>query len=170
MRAGDFDAGFSTTLPSGSVVVTGCITVTGRSVLLASVFSVVKACREHQHTGVDGCGTLGSATQVIRYNVFQINCRVYSNGDKPTLWFYNNVIYCPEQELDLTLPEQTYLQNNIISAPRTLRFLLVMELAGSATYSSTLSRPTDPDFVAPGTGDDTRDSVLWYQLRRLHQG
>ncbi|KAL3965531.1 hypothetical protein ACCO45_002535 [Purpureocillium lilacinum] len=42
----------------------------------------------------DGCGTSGGANQIVRYNIFENDCRMISNGNKPTLYFYQNVMYC----------------------------------------------------------------------------
>lgn len=104
------------------------------------------------------------------YNVFQNDCRIYSNGDASTLWFYNNVVYCPEQELDITLPDQTHLWNNIIVGSSNSSLPTRSGIDWKWNVFQHVHRPTDngivgdPDFVAPGTGGDTRVSAKGYRL------
>ncbi|RJE22356.1 hypothetical protein PHISCL_05298 [Aspergillus sclerotialis] len=118
----------------------------------------------------DNCGTSGGATQIVRYNVFQNDCRIYSNGDKSALWFYNNVVYCPEQNLDLTFPKETYMWNNIIVGNGNSS-LPTSGVDWKWNVFQNIEKPTnngisgDPGFVAPGTGGDTRDSAKGYRLK-----
>lgn len=119
----------------------------------------------------DNCGTSGGATQIVRYNVFQNDCRIYSNGDESALWFYNNVVYCPEQDLDVTLPRETYMWNNIIVGTSDSKLPTGSGIDWKWNVFQNVEQPTDngisgdPGFVAPGTGGDTRESAQGYRLK-----
>lgn len=122
----------------------------------------------------DGCGTSGGANQFVRYNVFQNDCRMYSNGDIPTLWFYNNVVYCPNQHFNLTVPPKSHFWNNIFVGTADSVLPTGSGIDWSYNIFETVPSPTngtnntvgDPGFVAPGTGGNTTASVAGYKLKR----
>lgn len=120
----------------------------------------------------DGCGTSGGARQIVRYNVFQNDCRMYSNGDGVQLDFYNNVIYCPDKEFEIAVPPHTNLSNNIWVGTKDSALPTGENITWNANIFQTVAKPTDaagttgdPSFTSPGTGKDTLDSANGYMLR-----
>ncbi|KAJ5531877.1 right handed beta helix region domain-containing protein [Penicillium frequentans] len=121
----------------------------------------------------DGCSTSpGGATQIVRYNIFENDCRIYSNGDAPTLWFYNNVVYCPNKDLELHLPPSTNFWNNIVVATEnsTLPFGANVDyqtnLYQNMKLPSWLEFQGSPDFVEAGQNSSTLDGLNGYKLRK----
>ncbi|KAJ5114229.1 pectin lyase fold/virulence factor [Penicillium angulare] len=119
----------------------------------------------------DGCGTVGGATQIVRYNIFQNDCRMYSNGDGVQLNFYNNVVYCPDKGFEIAVPPHTNLSNNIWVGTANSTLPTGGSIEWHANLFQTVARPTDtagivgdPQFINPGTGKDTLDSVNGYVL------
>ncbi|TQV90607.1 Ig domain-containing protein group 2 domain-containing protein [Cordyceps javanica] len=118
----------------------------------------------------DGCGTSGGANQVVRYNVFQNDCRIYSNGNRPTLYFYQNVLYCDKHDFDLTLPPNTQFVNNIIvgnghsSLPNRAGISWRWNVFQNVAPPTSNGIHGDPGFVNPGTGNDTLESAAGYRL------
>ncbi|ATY62338.1 Ig domain group 2 domain [Cordyceps militaris] len=119
----------------------------------------------------DGCGTSGGANQVVRYNVFQNDCRIYSNGNKPTLYFYQNVMYCDRAAFDLTLPPNTQMMNNIFVGNGQSSLPARSGISWMWNVFHNVSRPTnngiqgDPIFVNPGSGEDSLESAAGYRLQ-----
>ncbi|KAL4861141.1 hypothetical protein BDV12DRAFT_204316 [Aspergillus spectabilis] len=119
----------------------------------------------------DGCGTPGGAKQIVRYNVFQNDCRMYSNGDDVQLDFYNNVIYCPEKDFEIAVPPHTNLSNNIWvgTANSTLPNGASIEWHDNLFQTVPMPEDTagssgDPRFVHPGTGKNSLVSANGYKL------
>ncbi|GAA2901010.1 right-handed parallel beta-helix repeat-containing protein [Streptomyces mexicanus] len=121
----------------------------------------------------DGCGTVGGATEVVRYNIAQNDCRIVSGGSggRSALRFYNNVIHCPGRRLEVTVPADSLLENNIWVASEDSRLPTGPGISWQWNVFQGVPRPTDngiaadPRFLAPGTGGDTADSAGGYRLR-----
>ncbi|KAJ5692988.1 pectin lyase fold/virulence factor [Penicillium macrosclerotiorum] len=120
----------------------------------------------------DGCGTAGGATQIVRYNIFQNDCRMYSNGDDVQLEFYNNVVYCPDKQFEISVPPHTNLSNNIWVGTANSTLPTGAFIEWNTNLFQTVAMPLDtagstgnPQFTNPGTGKDSLDSVNGYQLR-----
>ncbi|KAM3555284.1 hypothetical protein ARSEF4850_006055 [Beauveria asiatica] len=128
----------------------------------------------------DGCGESGGANQVLRYNIFQNDCRIYSNGDKPALSFYQNAWYCDNKSFDLTLPPNTQFINNIIvgngksSLPNRAGLDWKWNVFHNVAPPTSNGIQGDPGFVNPGTGGQTLESAAGYRLKStspaLHNG
>ncbi|NEA45859.1 right-handed parallel beta-helix repeat-containing protein [Streptomyces sp. SID10815] len=120
----------------------------------------------------DGCGTVGGATEVVRYNVSQNDCRmVGAGGGRSALRFYNNVVYCPGRKLDVTVPANSLMENNVWVGREDSRLPTGAGVSWQWNVFQGVPRPTangivgDPLFVAPGTGGDTLGSADGYRLR-----
>ncbi|MEW2292923.1 right-handed parallel beta-helix repeat-containing protein [Streptomyces sp. NPDC006743] len=120
----------------------------------------------------DGCGTVGGATEVVRYNVSQNDCRmVGAGGGRSALRFYNNVVYCPGRKLDVSVPADSLLENNIWVGGADSRLPTGPGVSWQWNVFQGVPRPTangivgDPGFVAPGTGGDTLASADGYRLK-----
>ncbi|KAL4861367.1 hypothetical protein BDV12DRAFT_204086 [Aspergillus spectabilis] len=120
----------------------------------------------------DGCGTApGGATQIVRYNIFLNDCRIYSNGNDPTLWFYNNVVYCPEKDLEFHLPPSTKFWNNIVVAtenstlPTGANLDYRTNLFQNMKLSWLVGIQDDPRFVQGGDNGTSLDELTGYKLR-----
>lgn len=120
----------------------------------------------------DGCGTPGGARQIVRYNVFQNDCRMYSNGDGVQLDFYNNVVYCPHKDFEIAVPPHTNLSNNVWVGTQNATLPTGEEIEWHANLFQSVALPVDtagkagdPRFVDPGTGKNSLESVKGYQLR-----
>ncbi|MER6984213.1 right-handed parallel beta-helix repeat-containing protein, partial [Streptomyces carpinensis] len=115
----------------------------------------------------DGCGTVGGATEVVRYNVSQNDCRMVSGGSGgwSSLRFYNNVVYCTGRRLDVTVPANSILENNVWVASEDSRLPTGSGVSWQWNVFQGVPRPTangiegDPQFVDPGTGGDTLGSA-----------
>lgn len=120
----------------------------------------------------DGCGTSGGADQIVRYNIFQNDCRFYSNGDRPTLYFYQNVLYCDEANFNMTLPPNTQFVNNIIVGNGKSALPARSGISWAWNVFQNVKPPTnngiqgDPMFVSPGSGQDTLASAAGYKLKK----
>lgn len=120
----------------------------------------------------DGCGTSGGADQIVRYNIFQNDCRFFSNGDKPTLYFYQNVLYCDEAKFNMTLNKDTRLINNIIVGNGDSQLPTRSGLDWKWNVFHNVEPPTnngihgDPEFVNPGSGRDSLKSADGYRLKK----
>ncbi|MFE0652052.1 right-handed parallel beta-helix repeat-containing protein [Streptomyces sp. NPDC059534] len=119
----------------------------------------------------DGCGTIGAAKQVIRYNISENDCRMSSaSAGRSALHMYNNVFYCTDRKLSITLPDESVVENNIWVGTTDSR-LPTTGVSWLWNVFQGVPRPTangivgDPQFVAPGTGGDTIHSVDGYKLR-----
>ncbi|QMW38601.1 hypothetical protein COH20_008894 [Aspergillus flavus] len=120
----------------------------------------------------DGCGTPGGARQVVRYNIFQNDCRMYSNGDNVELDFYNNVVYCPDKKFEIAVPPKTNMSNNIWVGTQDSMLPTGDSIEWHGNLFQTVPQPGDTAgidgdalFIDPGTGKDTIDSVDGYKLR-----
>lgn len=121
----------------------------------------------------DGCGTIGGAQQVIRYNISENDCRMSSvSAGRSALHLYNNVLYCTDKKFDITLPDESVVENNIWVGTADSRLPTAAGISWRWNVFQGVPRPTangivgDPQFVAPGTGGDTIHSVDGYKLRR----
>ncbi|PHH69602.1 hypothetical protein CDD82_7653 [Ophiocordyceps australis] len=119
----------------------------------------------------DGCGLSGGANQVLRYNIFQNDCRIYSNGDLPELTVYNNVFYCPSNPFDFILPARTRFINNIFVGNDLSELPNIPGVEWLDNFFDGLERPTgnglsgNAGFVNPGTGLGDLESLSGYMLR-----
>ncbi|MFF9109094.1 right-handed parallel beta-helix repeat-containing protein [Streptomyces sp. NPDC014805] len=120
----------------------------------------------------DGCGTSGGATQIVRYNVSEGDCRiVHASGGKSALRMYNNVFYCPDKTFDVTLPPTSLVENNIWVGTADSTLPTGSGVSWLWNVFQGVPRPTangivgDPRFTAPGTGGDTLASADGYRLR-----
>lgn len=129
----------------------------------------------------DGCGTPGGATQIVRYNVFQNDCRMYSNGDDVQMEFYNNVIYCPNKAFEIAVPPHANMSNNVWVGTVDSTLPSNNSIEWHANVFQNVPMPVDtagtqgnPLFMDPGKGKDSLDSVRGYRLRfgspALHNG
>ncbi|MEU7028182.1 right-handed parallel beta-helix repeat-containing protein [Streptomyces sp. NPDC046275] len=119
----------------------------------------------------DGCGTIGGARQVIRFNVSENDCRMSSNSaGRSALHMYNNVFYCTARKLSVTLPEESVIENNIWVGTTDSRLPTGAGISWLWNVFQGVPRPTangivgDPRFVNPGSGGDTIDSADGYRL------
>lgn len=128
----------------------------------------------------DGCGTSGGADQIVRYNIFQNDCRINSNGNKPTLYFYQNVMYCPDKAFDWVLPTNAVFTNNIFVGNGNSSLPNKSGIKWNWNVFQDVDRPTsngiagDPEFVQPGKGAESLESASGYKLKSsspaLHNG
>ncbi|MFH8621744.1 right-handed parallel beta-helix repeat-containing protein [Streptomyces vietnamensis] len=120
----------------------------------------------------DGCGTIGAAQQVIRYNISENDCRMSSvSAGRSALHMYNNVLYCTDKKFSITLPDESVVENNIWVGTTDSRLPTGAGISWLWNVFQGVPRPTangivgDPRFVNPGTGGDTIHSVDGYKLR-----
>lgn len=126
----------------------------------------------------DGCGPPdappGGADQIVRYNIFENDCRMYSNGRRPTLYFYQNVMYCPDEHkgFDIAVADNAYFTNNIFVGNGKASLPVRSGIRWRWNVFYRVPRPTDngieadPGFVDPGSGGNDLASVGGYKLRR----
>ncbi|MER5203485.1 right-handed parallel beta-helix repeat-containing protein [Streptomyces sp. NPDC002825] len=120
----------------------------------------------------DGCGTIGGAQQIIRYNISENDCRMSSvSAGRSALHMYNNVLYCTDKKFDITLPDESVVENNIWVGTTDSRLPTASGISWLWNVFQGVPRPTangivgDPQFVNPGTGGDTILSADGYKLR-----
>ncbi|SEE01902.1 right-handed parallel beta-helix repeat-containing protein [Streptomyces sp. TLI_105] len=120
----------------------------------------------------DGCGTIGGARQVIRYNISENDCRMSSvSAGRSALHLYNNVLYCTDKKFSITLPDESVVENNIWVGTSDSRLPAGAGISWLWNVFQGVPRPTangivgDPQFVNPGTGGDTIHSADGYKLR-----
>ncbi|MFD8972640.1 right-handed parallel beta-helix repeat-containing protein [Streptomyces sp. NPDC059593] len=119
----------------------------------------------------DGCGTIGGAKQIIRYNISENDCRMSSvSAGRSALHMYNNVFYCTDKKFSITLPDESVMENNIWVGNSDSQLPTGTGISWLWNVFQGVPRPTangiagDPRFVNPGTGGDTIDSADGYQL------
>lgn len=119
----------------------------------------------------DGCGTSGGADQIVRYNIFQNDCRMISSGNAPTLYFYQNVMYCPDKAFEIEVPKNTHFINNIFVGNSHSSLPTGSGIHWRWNVFQNVMRPTqngiedDPGFVDPGSGGNDMASVGGYRLK-----
>ncbi|MFJ2060490.1 right-handed parallel beta-helix repeat-containing protein [Streptomyces sp. NPDC087908] len=120
----------------------------------------------------DGCGTIGGAQQVVRYNVSENDCRMSSvSAGRSALRMYNNVLYCTDRKFSITLPDESVVENNIWVGTADSRLPTAAGISWLWNVFQGVPRPTangivgDPRFVNPGTGGDSLASADGYKLR-----
>ncbi|MFD8205030.1 right-handed parallel beta-helix repeat-containing protein [Streptomyces sp. NPDC059695] len=120
----------------------------------------------------DGCGTIGGARQVVRYNISENDCRMSSvSAGRSALQLYNNVLYCTDKKFSITLPDESVVENNIWVGTTDSRLPTAAGISWLWNVFQGVPRPTangitgDPGFVSPGTGGDTIHSADGYKLR-----
>ncbi|MEK2494664.1 hypothetical protein WN990_34480 [Kitasatospora purpeofusca] len=108
---------------------------------------------------------------MVRYNVSENDCRTNSMGDKSTLLFYNNVVYCPNKKLDIDVPANTTMENNIFVGTTDSKLPTGSGINWLWNVFQGVPRPTgngivgDPQFTDPGNGGTTIHSVDGYRLK-----
>ncbi|KAG8410975.1 hypothetical protein J3459_016797 [Metarhizium acridum] len=118
----------------------------------------------------DGCGTSGGADQIVRYNIFENDCRMYSNGNRPTLYFYQNVMYCADKKFEIAVPPNAQFTNNIFVGNGESSLPARSGISWNWNVFYQVQRPTpngiqgDPGFVDPGKGGNDLGSVGGYKL------
>lgn len=118
----------------------------------------------------DGCGTSGGATQIVRYNVAQNDCRTNSVGNAVTLWMYNNTFYCPNTKLNIVLPTTSKVWNNIWVATTTSTLPTGSGIDYQGNVYQGVPAPTSdgvigaPGFIKPGAGGNSLASTAGYWL------
>ncbi|KAJ5641450.1 hypothetical protein N7490_005450 [Penicillium lividum] len=121
----------------------------------------------------DGCGTTAGTVskQVVRYNIFERDCRIISVGTLPELWFYNNIIYCPDRPFDINVPPTTYFVNNIFVGMQSNASLPTGSgIDWKSNMFQTVLPPTengivgDPKFVDPGLAGNTLGAGFGYRV------
>lgn len=122
----------------------------------------------------DGCGTLGGAKQIIRYNISENDCRMSSDSaGRSALHMYNNVMYCTDKKFNITLPDESVVENNIFVGTPDSRLPTTSGINWLWNVFQGVPKPTsngiagDPKFVAPGTGGNTIYSVDGYKLKSM---
>ncbi|MFF8377927.1 right-handed parallel beta-helix repeat-containing protein [Streptomyces sp. NPDC015661] len=125
----------------------------------------------------DGCGTIGGAQQIIRYNISENDCRMSSvSAGRSALHMYNNVVYCTDKKFSITLPDESVVENNVWVGTTDSRLPTGAGISWLWNVFQGVPRPTangiagDPQFVNPGTGGDTIHSVDGYKLRATSPG
>ncbi|MFI8199543.1 right-handed parallel beta-helix repeat-containing protein [Streptomyces sp. NPDC085942] len=120
----------------------------------------------------DGCGTIGGAQQIIRYNISENDCRMSSNSaGRSALHLYNNVFYCVDKKFDVKLPTRSVVENNIFVGTSDSRLPTGSGIVWKWNVFQGVPRPTangivgDPGFVAPGTGGSSIHEVDGYRLK-----
>ncbi|MGA5499239.1 right-handed parallel beta-helix repeat-containing protein [Streptomyces cinereoruber] len=120
----------------------------------------------------DGCGTIGGAKQIIRYNISENDCRMSSNSaGRSALHMYNNVLYCTDKKFNITLPDESVVENNIFVGTSDSRLPTKSGIQWYWNVFQGVPRPTsngiagDPRFVAPGTGGSSIHEVDGYKLK-----
>ncbi|WUD03757.1 right-handed parallel beta-helix repeat-containing protein [Streptomyces sp. NBC_00523] len=120
----------------------------------------------------DGCGTIGGAKQVIRYNISENDCRMSSNSSgRSALHLYNNVLYCTDKKFNVTLPGESVVENNIFVGTADSQLPARSGIQWYWNVFQGVPRPTsngiagDPQFVAPGTGGSSIHEVDGYRLK-----
>ncbi|KAJ9133527.1 Ig group 2 domain-containingprotein [Pleurostoma richardsiae] len=119
----------------------------------------------------DGCGESGGATQIVRYNVFENDCRMISVGEVPELWFYNNVMYCPSQDFDVNVPPSTHFINNIFVGRSNSTLPTGSGVDWKSNLFQNMFPPTengmigDPGFVSPGVAGKTLGAAFGYRVK-----
>lgn len=120
----------------------------------------------------DGCGDIvGGAHQIVRYNVFENDCRSISTGDEAQLDVYNNVFFCNEKNFNFSLPSNTSLVNNIFvgnnksSLPSgSVWHKNIFQFVDLPTEDAGIS--ANPLFIDPYAKDTECSSVDGYKLQK----
>lgn len=119
----------------------------------------------------DGCGTSEGPTQIVRYNIFENDCRMISVGEMPELWFYNNVVYCPKQDFNINVPPNTHFINNIFVGTSNATLPTGSGIDWKTNFFQTITPPTengiigDPGFVSPRVSGDTLGAAFGYRIK-----
>lgn len=118
----------------------------------------------------DGCGVSAGTNQIVRYNIFENDCRIISVGDTAKLDFHNNVVYCADKDFSFDMPQTTRFTNNIFvgRANATLPLASGIEWDNNLFYG--IDPPTgdgilaDPMFVSPRRKGTTLGAGFGYKL------
>ncbi|CRK21527.1 hypothetical protein BN1708_013150 [Verticillium longisporum] len=120
----------------------------------------------------DGCGVSGGARQIVRYNIFENDCRMISVSENSTLEFYNNAMYCADRDFELQLPQNaTKMTNNIFVGRENATLPVASNIVWENNLFHGLMPPTedghlgDPLFASPRTRGSTLGAVFGYKLR-----
>ncbi|UNI23033.1 hypothetical protein JDV02_008876 [Purpureocillium takamizusanense] len=119
----------------------------------------------------DGCGVSRGAKQVVRYNVFENDCRIVSVGENASLDFYNNVMYCAEGDFDMRVPQVTRFANNIFVGRSNASLPVASGITWDNNLFETVMPPTedgivgDPGFLKPRASGGTLGAAFGYRLR-----
>ncbi|KAM0272164.1 hypothetical protein ACHAQH_008841 [Verticillium albo-atrum] len=119
----------------------------------------------------DGCGTSGGARQIVRYNIFENDCRMISVSENSTLEFYNNVMYCADKDFQLQLPQNaTRIMNNIFVGRENSSLPVSSNIVWENNLFHGMMPPTedghlgDPQFSSPRTNGSTLGAGFGYRL------
>ncbi|KAF3358446.1 hypothetical protein VdG1_02784 [Verticillium dahliae VDG1] len=120
----------------------------------------------------DGCGVSGGARQIVRYNIFENDCRMISVSENSTLEFYNNAMYCADRDFELQLPQNaTKMTNNIFVGRENATLPVASNIVWENNLFHGLMPPTedghlgDPLFASPRTRGSTLGAGFGYKLR-----
>ena len=122
----------------------------------------------------EGSTPTSKSNQVVRYNIFQNDCRII-NGNKsnrPKLYFYQNVVYCPNKDFQITPPTNAEFTNNIFVGNGKSTLPTGGGIKWNYNVFHNVSNPGvtgimgDPEFVDPGRGANTLDSAVGYRLKK----
>ena len=119
----------------------------------------------------DGCGVSGGARQIVRYNIFENDCRMISVSENSTLEFYNNVMYCSDNDFQLQLPQKsTKMKNNIFVGRANASLPVSSNIVWDNNLFHGMTPPTedgylaDPQFVSPRKKGSTLGAGFGYKL------
>ncbi|WP_246235505.1 hypothetical protein [Streptomyces boluensis] len=93
------------------------------------------------------------------------------SAGRSALRMYNNVLYCVGKKFDITLPDESVVENNIWVGTADSALPTGTGISWQWNVFQGVPRPTangivgDPQFVDPGSGGDTIHSVDGYQLK-----
>ncbi|EXJ84341.1 hypothetical protein A1O3_05008 [Capronia epimyces CBS 606.96] len=119
----------------------------------------------------DGCGDPKGPTQIVRYNVFENDCRMVSVGELPELWFCNNVVYCPKQDFSINVPPTTHFVNNIFVGTANATLPTGSGVDWKSNFFQSVTPPTEngftgnPGFVNPGLAGKTLGAAFGYRVK-----
>lgn len=122
----------------------------------------------------DGCGTTAGTVskQVVRYNIFERDCRIISVGALPELWLYHNIFYCPDRPFDINVPPNTRFINNIfVGAEANASLPTGSGIDWTNNMFQKVLPPTEngifgnPKFLDPGLSGNSLGSGFGYRVK-----
>ncbi len=119
----------------------------------------------------DGCGISRGTKQIVRYNIFENDCRMISVSEHSSLEFYNNIMYCTEKDFNIHVPQTTRFANNIFVGRSNASLPVASGITWDNNIFETVTPPTenglvgDPKFLKPGVSGKTLGAGFGYRLR-----